>query len=286
MSEMKKNKWGFTLIEILIAIAILSLIMLALYTIVHTSTTSKDRTITEDRGFMQIESALDRLEFDFMQMYSPLFFEALRKQGEEEDTHQQFNDQTSEKFKSKTVNDTNIPIFDAPDRQTLIFIAVSNRRKTSDIKQSNFVWIKYALERNDEPKDTDSDVQTGEYNLVRYYNPKDVYSDEFNWDQLQPQVLAQGIKSLEFSFWDELDKKYVTTINELKNSKMAIRAIKINLEYIDVSGVQMKKERTIRTIWPFFDTAEDEAEKLRAKQQTPSAQQEEAREESDSEQDN
>ena len=56
-----------------------------------------------------------------------------------------------------------------------------NRRKVRDIKQSNYVWIKYDL-RNSTITDDDKKRTDGDYEIVRYYNANDLYKEDFDWD--------------------------------------------------------------------------------------------------------
>ena len=64
---------GFTLIEVLITIVILSFLMISVFSIIDNSTITKENITIEDRELIQIESALTRFELDFTQLYSPLF---------------------------------------------------------------------------------------------------------------------------------------------------------------------------------------------------------------------
>ena len=72
-----KAERGFTLIEVLIAIALLSVLSLGIINFSEFVITSSDSTIEEDKDFLQIETALSRLEWDFSQIYTPLAFDIL-----------------------------------------------------------------------------------------------------------------------------------------------------------------------------------------------------------------
>ena len=65
---------GFTLIEILIAITILSFITIGVVTITENSMLTKDRTTQLNADNLQIETAMSRFEWDFSQIYSPMYF--------------------------------------------------------------------------------------------------------------------------------------------------------------------------------------------------------------------
>ncbi len=68
---------GFTLIEILIAITILSFITIGVVTITENSMNTKDRTSQLNADNLQIETAMSRFEWDFLQIYSPLYFSSI-----------------------------------------------------------------------------------------------------------------------------------------------------------------------------------------------------------------
>ncbi|WPU64015.1 PulJ/GspJ family protein [Peredibacter starrii] len=68
------NDRGFTLIEILIAITLLAFITLAVVNVTENAFLTKDRTTEINKNNLQIETAMSRFEWDFAQIYSPLYF--------------------------------------------------------------------------------------------------------------------------------------------------------------------------------------------------------------------
>lgn len=68
------NEAGFTLIEILIAITLLAVITLSVVSITENSTQTMERTTEINANNLQIETAMSRFEWDFSQIYSPLYF--------------------------------------------------------------------------------------------------------------------------------------------------------------------------------------------------------------------
>jgi len=65
---------GFTLLEVLIAITLLGFITLGVVSVTDNAINTKDRTTELNKNNLAIESALARFEWDFGQIYSPLFF--------------------------------------------------------------------------------------------------------------------------------------------------------------------------------------------------------------------
>lgn len=68
------NETGFTLLEILIAITLLAVITLSVVSITENSTQTMERTTEINANNLQIETAMSRFEWDFSQVYSPLYF--------------------------------------------------------------------------------------------------------------------------------------------------------------------------------------------------------------------
>ena len=72
-----KSQTGFTLIEILIAITILSFVTIGIVTITDNSMQTKDRTTQLNADNLAIETAMSRFEWDFSQIYSPLYYSTI-----------------------------------------------------------------------------------------------------------------------------------------------------------------------------------------------------------------
>lgn len=70
---------GFTLLEILIAITLLAFITLGVVNITENAAQTKDRTTEINENNLQIETAMSRFEWDFSQIYSPLYFSSVMK---------------------------------------------------------------------------------------------------------------------------------------------------------------------------------------------------------------
>ena len=65
---------GFTLIEILIAITLLAFITMMVVSVTQNAFDTKDRTTMLNKSNLQIETAMSRFEWDYSQIYSPLYF--------------------------------------------------------------------------------------------------------------------------------------------------------------------------------------------------------------------
>ena len=66
---------GFTLIEILVAIAILSFISIGVFQILDNTIDTQSTVTKEDKEFIQLQTGIRRLESDFEKIYTPLYFD-------------------------------------------------------------------------------------------------------------------------------------------------------------------------------------------------------------------
>jgi prepilin-type N-terminal cleavage/methylation domain-containing protein len=135
------NASGFTLIEVLISITILSFISLYTFKMVDNSTDTRDRVVKEDQILLQTLTAVSRIDIDFSQIYNPLF--AYSKANPAVDPSNVYDDNTSAPratFDGKTKNGMLIPNFISEDKSTISFLTLANRRKLADTKESRFAW--------------------------------------------------------------------------------------------------------------------------------------------------
>lgn len=175
---------GFTLLEILIAIAILAFISLGVVSITENAANTMERTTEINENNLQIETAMSRFEWDFSQIYSPLYFSTVMNlnpaqnignpgvdtggaggdEGSDEGGQggnqggipanpylQQYYEQLvqrferNEHFMAVSKEGYPIPRFYAPEKNVLEFFTTSNRRKLENQKQSHFAWVRYSL---------------------------------------------------------------------------------------------------------------------------------------------
>ena len=266
-----KNQDGFTLIEVLVAITILSLLMAMMYGIVQDSTDTKDKITSEDREALQLVTALERLELDISQLYSPLYFSAPyskfneeNRDGSEEEDEDESKTvdplstfEPSERFPAITTSGDIVPAMLNESKTELIFMSTSNRRILENAKQSRFSWIKYGLRSM--TKETER--KGAQFELFRSVESENIYNRDFIWDKVKEHLLLANIKSFQFQFWNKETKKFVDSLNELSKDKFTPRIIKVILVWINKDDAEITIERTFRPLYPFFDTEKDEKEK-------------------------
>ena len=177
-----KNQKGFTLLEVLIAITILSFIMLGVIAVSTSTQNTAERVINEDKENLQIETALSRIDWDFSHIYSPLYFSHKMKPGKLDEKGKaaaaqiKANYQGNVRFKSLSYDAIPIPTYKNEGKNELIFFTSSNRRKLQNLKQSNYAWVRYSLEA-DETED-DEGEKIGGNKLIRQFMPHDSFSSE------------------------------------------------------------------------------------------------------------
>lgn len=210
------NQRGFTLLEILIAITLLAFITIGVVSITDSAIQTKDRTTEINKNNLQIETAMSRFEWDFSQIYSPLYFSTvmnlnqnLNNFGNNGTTQggstggtpgtndlaqnnnaslllQQYNEQLVRRFERNehfiAVSKEGFPIprFYAPDKSTFEFFTSSNRRKMENTKQSHYAWVRYALAQQEALPDGQeiATMPKSLKSLVRYYTADDPYGDK------------------------------------------------------------------------------------------------------------
>jgi prepilin-type N-terminal cleavage/methylation domain-containing protein len=252
---------GFTLIEVMISITILSFISYATFRMVNTNTDTKDRVVKEDRQTVQTLTAIGRLDTDISQIYNPLFASsklAPTANGSSSDIYADNTSNANGAFDGKANTGALIPQFKSEDKSTIIFLTLANRRKMADTKESRFAWVKYSMRSMEPDPDNPDDKTAGLYELVRQTIAIDIFNPTQDWSKPKFQVVMERIKNLEFSFWDERTKKYTTSLQELNENKNLIRSLKVNITWVDDDNNEQKIEKAFRVLYPYFNTKQDD----------------------------
>jgi prepilin-type N-terminal cleavage/methylation domain-containing protein len=224
-STSASNQAGFTLLEILIAITLLAFITLGVVNITENAVLTKERTTEVNRNNLQVETALSRFEWDFSQIYSPLYFSTVMNlrpdaqagmqggtaggnqgaqqggfqgggtQGVISPELQIYHEQLvlrferNEHFSAVSREGLPIPRFYSPEKDVFEFFTSANRRKLENMKQSHFAWVRYALATPDPREKTEEEnpnIPKSLKNLVRYFSADNPYDDKrINIDDTQ-----------------------------------------------------------------------------------------------------
>lgn len=255
------NQSGFTLVEVMIAIIILSFISFTTYKMVDSNTDTRDRVVKEDRQTVQSLTAIGRIDSDISQMYNPLYATSKLAPTAGSSSADIYADSTSNangSFDGKASNGALIPQFKSEDKSTIIFLTLANRRKMADSKESRFAWVKYSMRSMEPDPDNPDDKTAGLNELVRQTITSDIFNPTQDWSKPKFQVVMENIKSFEFSFWDERAKKYTNSLQELNENKNLIRALRVNITWIDNDKNEQKIEKDFRILYPYFNTKQDD----------------------------
>lgn len=272
------NQNGFTLLEILIAISILAFISLGVVSITENAAVTKERTTKINENNLQIETAMSRFEWDFSQIYSPLYFSTrlntnnvpnqtgspiINMENPQGNPYlQQYFEQVSlrfernEHFSSLSKEGLPIPRFFSPEKNIFEFFTTSNRRKVENQKQSHFAWVRYSLVSQEEVEDEEenSNIPKSLKSLVRYVSSDDPYSDKRinieDVDRVKGAILLRNIENLEFQFWDFQKRKWETSLNSIQGGEGLIHGVKILITWYDSFGNKKTTSRIFRTLWP------------------------------------
>ena len=264
------NHKGFTLLEVLIAITVLSFIMLGIVSITDSSDQKAKRVINEDVDLLQVETALSRLEWDINHAYSPLYFShEMKPTGLTPQEGQVYNSildrySTNERFAFPSFDAYPVPNNKYESKESFTFFTIGNRRKFKNSKQSHFAWVRYELVserdldesqrlRDDEIPAQRKEAQAGDKILVRKVLADNVYdSDYFEWDDIKSQILLRNIEKLVFEFWNPANRKWTENLSTIQNGQHVIRGVKVTMEWIDYTGIKRIFIRVIRPLYPNF----------------------------------
>ena len=251
---------GFTLLEVLIAITLLSFIMLGIFNFTDSLITTAQKVSAEDEDLLQIETAMARIEWDFSQIYSPLYFshamEPEKMTPTEGDAYNQMiaHYQANNRFTTLSYDGLPIPVFQFTDKTTFAFFTTSNRRRFQDQKQSNFAWVQYSLETDDSQEQNSIEEEAkSKLVLVRKFLSSQIYkSEDIQWEDIKSQVLLRNVSSIKYEFWNLDTEKWVENLDTIKNGYQKIDAIKLTIEYFNLDGNELTSVRVFRPLYPHF----------------------------------
>ena len=229
------GRTGFSLLEVIMSLVLLSFMMLGTYTMIDNSQNAKDSVTVEDNALLQVQMALNRLESDFSQIYSPIYYSPKSKARKVASSEPY---SSSEQFPVMTDDGHPIPRLEHPDESTLVFMTTSNRRKMQEVKQARWSWVHYSLE----------DVDSGTA-WVRKSTAANPFAPQMNWDEVRPQVLMRNVKSILFKFWDVDKKEWVEDWED--DPQKRLYAIKVALTWVDANEVEQTSIRAFRALWPY-----------------------------------
>lgn len=280
-------EWGFSLIEILIGMVLLSFLMLGVYSLVDNSSRSIEESLKTDGDWLVAETALGRFEWDFSQIYSPLYFSrkwdaelqrlrlglapqttpvsgALKDapgRGGQASDELPADQETSNSSKTIAIPNpqySDNPRFDSVNTEGLPIPLMANPQRDTfefltagnrrHIANSKQSHFAWVKYTLRRSEDPDSGQE-----LIRYFSPFAPYFREREETmEAKPQVLLSHVISLKFVFWDPAKEKWLDTLKEIGESN-PLRAVKIILTWKPDGIREETVERAFLPLWPYFE---------------------------------
>ncbi len=265
---------------------LLSFLMLGVYSLVDNSSRSIEESLKTDGDWLVAEMALSRFDWDFSQIYSPLYFskkwdaelQRLRlglpaqaasgaaslpnvpaqiSSGDELPADQD-TPKSTQVIVIPNPNYTDNPRFDSVNTDGIPVPLMANPQKDTFefLAASNRRHIMNAKQSNyawiKYTLRNSSDPDTG-MELIRYFSPFATYFREREETvEAKPQVLLNNVVSLKFQFWDQAKEKWLDTLKEIGESN-PLRGVKIILVWKPDGIREETVERVFLPLWPYFE---------------------------------
>lgn len=204
------RKTGFTLMEVVIAIAITSFIGVVIGVSFNTTIQNKEIIETQAEHYRMLRTAMNRMVREIGAAY------------------------VSDRYDPKRYRDA----YDRPSnfvgkRDQLLFTSLSHQRLYSDAKESDQMVIEYIVKSSPDPK------AKGRQDLVRR---EKVLLEERMERGGSEESLFEGAKKIEFQYWNSERKQWEDEWDTRRSERKSIlpTRVKITLSAVDESGKEVK----------------------------------------------
>ena len=257
MSDVITRREGLTLVDMLISITILSFMVVSIVAVTNDSLDHKEIIVGEDRELLQIETAFDRLNWDFSQIYTPLYHTRefkidprARVESKKRMKALQSNPlYTGGRFSKADFFGRPIPLIREERKQGIEFYTKANRRRFENSNESEFAWVRYEFR----PYQGEDENKEGLYELVRYYSSTSIYNNDLDLKELPATVLTDKVSEYAFFFWNERRSKWEEHLGNVHNGEHILRGLKLEIKWKrGHDQVEEFSSRTFRVIWPYF----------------------------------
>ena len=221
MRAKKSGSFGFTLIEVMVAIALLAVISILLWQSMGASVQSKERFEKKDQVFREATLSLDRMAQDLStaMLLSSVEFLGVSENGEQN---------TKSAFIGENLG----------DQDKVSFHALSHIRYLKDVKESDQAEISYFLEPQSESSD-DSEISTADLFVLkkREQSPPDANPTEGG----TIMTLLEGVKEMNLRYFDPVKAEWAeawdTTSSDYVNRlPRAIEIVLVVQDPVDEDG--------------------------------------------------
>jgi len=237
--------------------------MIGVVSITDNSRGAKERTAQVDQDNLAAEAAMARLEADFTQIWSPLYFTQKFTGSLDPNTNPAVVEtvylyERHPRLRLPSKEGLPIPIFRSKEKTEFVFLTTANRRRLENQKQSQFMWVRYYL---GEPPVVDEAVapRTGSAAvsasatkaLLRQVWADDPWSkEELDFEDTRSAVLLEKVEKVEFKFWNPQTKKWESSLTSMQDGELLQRGLQIALTWYDSQGHKRETVRSMRPLWP------------------------------------
>lgn len=204
------NRRGFTLMEIVIAIAITAFIGAVIGVSFNTTIVNKDIIETQSEHYRMLRAAMSRMTREISAAY------------------------ISDRYDSKRYRDQ----YDRPTnfigaRDKLTFSTLSHQRLYADAKESDQMVVEYSIKKSPDPK------ARGRDDLVR--REKVLLEERMDHGGTEDS-LFEGARKIEFAYWNAQKKDWEDEWDTRRTEKKSLlpTRVKITLYAVDESGKEVK----------------------------------------------
>lgn len=204
------SRRGFTLMEVMIAVAMTAFIGVVLGVTFNTTITNKDVIESQAEHYRMLRTAMNRMVREIGAAY------------------------VSDRYDPKRYRDA----FDRPtnfigEREKLLFTSMSHQRLYADAKESDEMVVEYQVKSSSRPK------AKGQNDLMRRERPQ----IEERMDRGGTEdVLFEGVKKIEFQYWDSTKKQWEDEWDTRRTERKSIlpTRVKITLFAVDETGKEVR----------------------------------------------
>ncbi len=210
MMRARRSRHGFTLLEVIIAIAVTAFIGVTLGMAFSTTSAAKETMESQTERYRMLRTSMNRMEREISAAYVSDRYD-------------------STKYRDQYDRPTNF--VGAKDK--LMFTSMAHQRLYTDAKESDQMVVEYQIKAT-----TDRNVH-GRNDLMRRERP--LIEDKMERGGVE-EPLFEGIKRIEFKYWDSDKKEWVDEWDTRRIEKKTIlpTRVKFTLVALDENNKEQK----------------------------------------------
>jgi general secretion pathway protein J len=207
---MRRHARGFTLMEVMVAVAITAMMGTVVAMAFQTGLTAKETVETDADRYRQVRVSMNRMAREIGSAY------------------------VSDRYDLKRFRDQNDrPTNFVGERDKLLFTTFSHQRLYTDVKESDQAVVEYFVETS-----TDREAK-GRQDLKRRVNPN--VDDRMDRGGTT-DVLFEGVKGVEFAYWNSEKKEWDDEWDTRRTERKALlpTRVRITVTAVDESGKEAR----------------------------------------------